>query len=62
MRLKPPSWLPFLGPLIAAVAGALAGNLWLGGGFWAVFVTGIVCGFVPIVAYRIWKWRRHRGG
>ncbi|CAN5400341.1 hypothetical protein BH10PSE2_BH10PSE2_13600 [soil metagenome] len=57
---KPPPWLPFLGPVVAAVAGALAGVYWLGGGFWTVFVTGIACGFVPIAVYRVWKWWRHR--
>ena len=57
---KPPHWLPFLGPVLAAAAGALAGRLWLGGGFWAVFATGIVCGFLPIVLYRVWKRFHHR--
>ena len=57
---KPPAWLPFLGPVLAAGAGALAGELWLGGGFWVVFATGLVCGFVPIIGYRFWKWSHHR--
>lgn len=57
---KPPSWLPFLGPVVAAVAGALAGVYWLDGSFWTVFVTGVACGFVPILIYRVWKWWRHR--
>jgi len=57
---KPPHWLPFLGPVLAATAGALAGRAWLGGGFWVVFATGIVCGFLPIVIYRVWKRFHHR--
>jgi len=57
---KPPAWLPFLGPVLAAGAGALAGEFWLGGGFWVVFATGLVCGFVPITAYRLWKRAHHR--
>ena len=56
MKLKPPSWLPFLGPVLAAVAGALAGRLWLDGSFWTVLIAGIVCGFLPIIIYRVWKW------
>ena len=43
------------------MAGGLAGDLWLGFGFWGVFVTAIVCGFVPILGYRAWRWWRHRG-
>ena len=34
--MRPPHWLPWLGPLLAAGAGALAGEYWLGGGFWVV--------------------------
>ena len=60
MKRKPPAWLPFLGPVLAAAAGALAGEFWLGGGFWMVFAAGLVCGFVPIIAYRLWKWAHHR--
>ena len=60
MKLKPPSWLPFLGPVLAAVAGALAGNLWMEGSFWAVLVAGTICGFLPIIIYRVWKWSHHR--
>jgi hypothetical protein len=52
--------LPFLGPVLAAVAGALAGEYWLGGGFWVVLAAGMVCGFAPIVVYRLWKWWHHR--
>ena len=57
---KPPAWLPFLGPVLAAGAGALAGELWLGGGFWVVFATGLVCGFAPIIGYRLWKWAHRK--
>jgi hypothetical protein len=57
---KPPSWLPFLGPVLAAGAGMLAGEFWLGGGFWMVFSAGMICGFAPIVIYRLWKRWHHR--
>jgi len=56
---KPPSWLPFLGPILAAGAGALAGKLWLGGGFWPVLLAALICGFAPIIAYRVWKRFHH---
>jgi len=58
--VRPPHWLPWLGPLLAAGAGALAGEVWLGGGFWVVLMAALVCGFAPIVAYRIWKRMHHR--
>ena len=49
MRLRPPTWLPWLGPVLAAGAGALAGEVWLGGGFWMVLIAALLCGFAPIV-------------
>jgi hypothetical protein len=42
------------------VAGALAGDVWLGGDFRVVLAAALVCGFAPILGYRLWKWRRHR--
>jgi uncharacterized membrane protein YfcA len=62
MRVRPPSWLPWLGPLLAAVVGALAGEFWLGGGFWTVLIAALACGFAPIIGYRIWQWRWRRKG
>jgi len=59
MRMRPPHWLPFLGPFLAAAAGALAGRL-LGGGFWTVLIAALVCGFAPIIGYRVWKRLHHR--
>jgi hypothetical protein len=55
-------WLPWLGPLLAAVVGAAAGEYGLGGGFWTVLIAALVVGFAPIVGYRLWKWRHHRRG
>ena len=60
MKMRPPHWLPFLGPVLAAGAGVLAGEYWLGGGFWVGLAAGMVCGFAPIVIYRVWKWWHHR--
>ena len=59
-RFGPPAWLPWLGPWLAAGVGALIGEYGLGGGFWTVLAAALVCGFAPIVGYRIWKWRHHR--
>ena len=59
---KPPSWLPWLGPLLAAVVGAAVGEYGLGGGFWTVLIAALVCGFAPIVGYRVWVWRVRRRG
>lgn len=59
-RFGPPAWLPWLGPVLAAVVGALIGEYGLGGGFWTVLAAALVCGFAPILGYRIWKWRHHR--
>jgi hypothetical protein len=34
----------------------------LGADFWGSLIAALVVGFVPIIAYRLWKWRHHRGG
>ena len=60
MKMRPPHWLPWLGPVAAALAGGLAGEIWLGGGFWTVLTAALVCGFAPIVAYRVWKRLHHK--
>ena len=59
---RPPTWLPWLGPLLAAGIGAAVGRYGLGGDFWTVLAAALIGGFAPIVAYRLWKWRLHRGG
>ena len=59
---KPPLWLPWLGPPLAAGIGAAVGEYGLGGGFWTVLIAALVGGFAPIVAYRVWKWNHQRGG
>jgi 4-hydroxybenzoate polyprenyltransferase len=59
---KPPHWLPWLGPLLAAGVGAAVGKYGLGGGFWTVLIAALVCGFAPIVAYGLWKGQHHRKG
>ena len=58
---RPPSWLPYLGPPLAGVGAALAGR-WLGADFWGSLLAALVVGFLPIIAYRLWKWRHHRKG
>jgi predicted lipid-binding transport protein (Tim44 family) len=58
---KPPSWLPWLGPPLAGVGAGLAGQL-LGADFWGSLIAALVVGFVPIIVYRLWKWRHHRRG
>lgn len=60
MRFRPPHWLPWLGPLLAAGAGALAGEYWLGGGFWMVLIAALGCGFAPILAHRLWRRLHHK--
>ncbi|RZJ19588.1 MAG: hypothetical protein EON91_00670 [Brevundimonas sp.] len=60
MKMRPPHWLPWLGPVVAALVGAGIGEYGLGGGFWTVLLAALVCGFAPIVAYRLWKWSHHR--
>ena len=40
--------------------GALAGEYWLGGGFWMVLAAALVCGFAPILAHRLWRRLHHR--
>ena len=39
---KPPSWLPWLGPLLAAGVGAAVGEYGLGGGFWTVLIAALI--------------------
>jgi O-antigen/teichoic acid export membrane protein len=57
---KPPSWLPYLGPLLAAGVGAAVGRYGLDGGFWTVLIAALVAGFVPIIGYRLWKRAHHQ--
>jgi len=56
----PPAWLPWLGPIVAALVGAGIGEYGLGGGFWTVLVAALIGGFAPIVGYRVWKRLHHR--
>jgi 4-hydroxybenzoate polyprenyltransferase len=58
--MRPPHWLPWLGPVVAAGVGALAGRYWLGGGFWTVLVAALVAGFAVTIGYRVWKRLHHR--
>ena len=52
-------WLPYLGPVLAAgVGGAVA--YWLGVGFWPTLAIALVCGFAPIIGYRLGKRLHHR--
>ena len=40
------------------VGGAVA--YWLGVGFWPTLAIALVCGFAPIIGYRLWKRLHHR--
>ena len=51
-RFGTPSWLPWLGPILAAGIGAAVGRFGLGGGFWMVLGAALV-GTRPIVEMRI---------
>ena len=53
--MRPPHWLPWLGPLLAAGAGALAGEYWLGGGFWVVLVAALVAALAETDLGPIWS-------
>ena len=59
---RPPTWLPWLGPLLAAGIGAAVGEYGLGGGFWTVLAAALVGGFLPILANALWKWLERRRG
>ena len=61
-RFGPPSWLPWLGPLLAAGIGAAVGEYGLGGGFWTVLGAALIGGFLPIVANALWRWSHRRRG
>ena len=61
MKMRPPTWLPWLGPVLAAGAGALAGEYWLGGDQDHPETAALLCGFAPIVGYQVWKRLHHRG-
>ncbi|NBB52404.1 hypothetical protein GVN24_29395 [Rhizobium sp. CRIBSB] len=56
---RPPHWIPWLGPVAAVAAGAAAARL-LGGDIWVVLVTALICGFAPILGYRLWKRLHHK--
>jgi len=59
---RPPAWLPWLGPLLAAGVGAAVGRYGLGGGFWMVLAAALIGGFLPILANALWKWLERRRG
>ena len=59
---RPPAWLPWLGPLLAAGVGAAVGRYGLGGGFWIVLAAALIGGFLPILANALWKWLERRRG
>ena len=61
MQMRPPSWLPWLGPALAGLAAGAVGT-WLNGGFWLCLFAALIIGFAPVVAYRIWQWRWRRKG
>ncbi|PZO05215.1 MAG: hypothetical protein DCF29_08550 [Alphaproteobacteria bacterium] len=61
MRMRPPAWLPWLGPPLAGL-GAGAVGVWLKAGFWPALAAALVVGFAPIVGYRLWKWWDQRRG
>lgn len=55
---KPPTWLPFLGPLLAGLTAGLAGRYIEG--FLPLIALAVVVGFSPIIAYHLWKRAHHR--
>jgi len=57
---RPPHWIPWLGPVAAVAAGVAVAKLWLGGGFWTTLIAALVCGFAPIIGYRVWKLLHHK--
>jgi len=57
---RPPAWLPYLGPPLAGIGAGLASQR--GADFWGCLLAALVVGFLPIIVYRLWKWRHHRGG
>ena len=59
---RPPAWLPWLGPVLAAGIGAAVGEYGLGGGFWTVLIAALVGGFLPILGNALWRWRLLRRG
>jgi hypothetical protein len=60
MKIKPPPWLPYLGPPLAGLGAGLIGGMWLQAGFWPSLAIALVFGFAPIIGYRIWKRLHHR--
>ena len=57
---RPPHWIPFLAPVVAAGVGALVGRYGLDGGFWTVLISALVGGFAVIIGYRVWKAAHHK--
>lgn len=57
---KPPHWIPWLGPVAAVAAGVLVARFWLHGGLWTTLVAALICGFLPIIGYRVWKLLHHK--
>ena len=60
MKMRPPHWLPWLGPAFAGLAAGMTANRWPEGGFWGILLIALIFGFAPIVIYRVWKRLHHR--
>lgn len=60
MPKPPPHWLPWLGPLLAAIVGGALGYFWWKADFWNVLIAALACGFLPILGNAIWKWSHRR--
>ncbi len=60
MRKPPPAWLPWLGPLLAAVVGVVLNYFWWKAAFWTVLPIALLCGFLPIIGNALWRWSHRR--
>ena len=60
MTFQQPRWLPWIGPVLAALAAWLIGPNVLGGGFFTTVMVALMFGFMPLVAWRVWKRFGHK--
>lgn len=55
MSFQEPRWLAWLCPVAAGLSAWLLGHYVFEGGFVTTAMAALVCGFMPLLACKLWK-------